>query len=57
LKVLKVAGLVTDRAVGTRRVYQLDPNGLRALRTDLERYWTQALATYKQIVEQSIEEN
>jgi DNA-binding transcriptional ArsR family regulator len=57
LKVLKVAGLVTDRAVGTRRVYRLDPNGLRALRIDLERYWTQALATYKQIVEQSIEEN
>ena len=46
LKVLKSAGLVHDRAAGTRRVYQLDPTGLEALRADLDRFWTQALATY-----------
>lgn len=46
LKVLKSAGLVRDRAAGTRRVYQLDPTGLQALRADLDRFWTQALATY-----------
>src|ERR1700730_7741542 len=46
LKVLKCAGLVHDRAAGTRRVYQLDPTGLEALRADLDRFWTQALATY-----------
>ncbi len=57
LKVLKLAGLVTDRAVGTRRIYQLDPTGLSALRADLERFWMQALATYKQIVEQPTEED
>jgi DNA-binding transcriptional ArsR family regulator len=57
LKVLKLAGLVTDRAVGTRRVYQPDPTGLKALRADLERFWIQALATYKQIIEQSTEED
>ena len=51
LKVLKAAGLVCDRAVGTRRVYQLDPTGLAALRADLDRFWTQALATYAQILE------
>jgi DNA-binding transcriptional ArsR family regulator len=51
LKVLKSAGLVRDRAVGTRRVYQLDPTGLAALRADLDRFWTQALATYAQILE------
>lgn len=56
LKVLKQAGLVTDQAVGTRRVYRLDPNGLQRLRADLERFWTQALTTYKQIVEESAEE-
>jgi DNA-binding transcriptional ArsR family regulator len=56
LKVLKLAGLVTDQPVGTRRVYRLDPDGLSALRTQLERFWTQALATYKEIVEQSTEE-
>jgi DNA-binding transcriptional ArsR family regulator len=56
LKILKRAGLVADRPVGTRRVYRLDPDGLQALRAQLERFWTQALAAYKQVVEQSIEE-
>lgn len=46
LKVLKVAGLVRDRASGTRRVYQLDPTGLQALRADLDRFWSQALSNY-----------
>ena len=46
LKVLKSAGLVRDRAAGTRRVYQLDPTGLEALRAELDRFWTQALAGY-----------
>jgi DNA-binding transcriptional ArsR family regulator len=46
LKVLKCAGLVRDRAAGTRRVYQLDPTGLEAVRADLDRFWTQALANY-----------
>jgi DNA-binding transcriptional ArsR family regulator len=57
LKVLKRAGLVADRPVGTRRVYRLDPDGLRELRAQLEGFWTQALASYKQVVEQSIEED
>ena len=57
LKVLKRAGLVADSAVGTRRVYRLDPDGLGALRAELERFWTQALATYKEVVEQSTEED
>jgi DNA-binding transcriptional ArsR family regulator len=56
LKVLKDAGLVTDHAVGTRRVYRLDPQGVGALRADLERYWSQALAAYKRTVEQTNEE-
>jgi DNA-binding transcriptional ArsR family regulator len=51
LKVLKQAHLVSDTPVGTRRVYRVDPNGLAALRADLDRFWTQALATYKQVVE------
>lgn len=52
LKVLKCAGLVRDRAAGTRRVYQLDPAGLQALRTDLDRFWTQALAGYAQTIDE-----
>src|SRR6201996_6116289 len=53
LKVLKSAGLVRDRAAGTRRVYQLDPTGLEALRADLDRFWTRALATYAQAIDES----
>jgi DNA-binding transcriptional ArsR family regulator/uncharacterized protein YndB with AHSA1/START domain len=51
LRVLKDAGLVFDRREGTRRLYQLNPEALAALRDYLDWYWTQALATYKQAVE------
>jgi DNA-binding transcriptional ArsR family regulator len=57
LKVLKDAGLVVDRAVGTRRLYSLNPKGIAALRADLDRFWSRALATYKQLVEQTTEED
>ncbi|HET6867303.1 MAG TPA: metalloregulator ArsR/SmtB family transcription factor [Solirubrobacteraceae bacterium] len=53
LKVLKDAGLVMDRPAGTRRIYRIDPDGLAALRADLERFWGKALAAYKTVVEQS----
>ena len=56
LKVLKGAGLVADRAVGTRRIYQLDPDGVGALRGYLDRFWNQALAAFKTAVEQEDEE-
>jgi DNA-binding transcriptional ArsR family regulator len=51
LKVLKDAGLVIDRAAGTRRIYQVDPDGLAALRSDLERFWGKTLAAFKTTVE------
>ena len=57
LKVLKDAGLVTDRPEGNRRIYSADPDGLAALRMELERFWTTALANYKQLVEQSTKED
>jgi DNA-binding transcriptional ArsR family regulator len=56
LKVLKAAGLVIDRPVANRRIYRVDPEGIAALRADLERFWGQALAAYKETVEQSSEE-
>jgi DNA-binding transcriptional ArsR family regulator len=56
LKVLKDAGLVIARPAGTRRIYQLRPGGLGALRADLDRFWNQALAAYKAVVEQPAEE-
>ena len=39
--------------MGTRRIYQIDPDGLAVLRADLERFWGKALAAYKAVVEQS----
>lgn len=56
LKVLKAAGLVVDRPAGNRRIYQVDPNGVGALRAQLDRFWTEALATYKAAAEQPPEE-
>jgi DNA-binding transcriptional ArsR family regulator len=56
LKVLKDARLVVDRRAGTRRIYQLDPGGVGALRADLDRFWSRALAAYKAVVEQPAEE-
>jgi hypothetical protein len=44
--VLKAAGLVADRPAGTRRVYQLNPQGLGALRAYLDRFWDEALAAF-----------
>jgi DNA-binding transcriptional ArsR family regulator len=56
LKLLKSAGLVLDRAEGTRRIYRADPDGLRQLRMQLDRFWNEALATFKQLVEHPEEE-
>ncbi|HWG35487.1 MAG TPA: metalloregulator ArsR/SmtB family transcription factor [Gemmatimonadaceae bacterium] len=56
LKVLKDAGLVLERPIGTRRLYSLNPTGFEALRADLDRFWSRALSTYKQLVEQTTEE-
>jgi len=56
LRVLKDAGLVTDRADGTRRLYQLDPAGIGALRAYFDRFWSRSLIAFKQAVEQTNEE-
>ncbi|MVU82481.1 metalloregulator ArsR/SmtB family transcription factor [Nocardia sp. ET3-3] len=47
LKVLKAAGLVRDRAVGTRRVYSLDPVGIDALRAYFTHFWSTALSAFR----------
>jgi DNA-binding transcriptional ArsR family regulator len=56
LKVLKDAGLVIDRPAGTRRIYQLDPDGVGALRAYLDQFWSESLVAYKAAVEQQTEE-
>ena len=56
LKVLKDAGLVTERAAGTRRIYRLNPVAVAALRDQLDTFWSRALANYEDVVERSEEE-
>ena len=51
LRVLKEAGLVTERRDGTRRLYRVDPDGVAALRTYFESFWTEALASFKAAAE------
>ena len=52
LKVLKDAGLVTDEAQGTSRVYRIDPRGLGPMRRWLDEQWDRSLANFKSIAEQ-----
>jgi DNA-binding transcriptional ArsR family regulator len=47
LRVLKEAGLVTDRADGTRRIYQIQPQGVQAIHAYLDQMWGQALASFQ----------
>jgi len=53
LKALKQAGLVQDRADGTRRIYAIDPHGLGAIRAWLDRFWTTALDAFQAEAERS----
>ena len=53
LKVLKAARLVRDEQVGTRRVYSLDPVGVRGLRDYLERFWTVQLQSFKRTAQRT----
>jgi len=57
LKVLKDAGLVSERAVGTRRVYRLNPTAVAALRDQLDTFWQRALTSYVDVAEQATEES
>ena len=52
LKVLKDAGLVVDRTEGTRRIYQVDPRGVEAMRNYLDRFWDRALSAFKTAAEE-----
>ena len=55
LQVLRAAGLVSVKVEGTRRLYQVDPAGLAALRKELDRFWSQTLGAYKLALEESEE--
>jgi DNA-binding transcriptional ArsR family regulator len=55
LRILKEAGLVTERAHGTRRIYRVNPVALAALRDQLETYWQRSLTRYADLMDE--EEN
>jgi DNA-binding transcriptional ArsR family regulator len=57
LKILKDAGLVSEHAVGTRRIYRLNPTAVAALRDQLDTFWQRALNNYVDIAEQATKEN
>jgi DNA-binding transcriptional ArsR family regulator len=47
LRVLKDAGLVSDRRDGNRRVYAVDPHGVEAMRAYFDSFWSDALAAFQ----------
>jgi DNA-binding transcriptional ArsR family regulator len=51
LKVLKDAGLVMDSKAGTRRLYQLNPEGVERLRTHFDQMWTSAMRAFQTAAE------
>jgi DNA-binding transcriptional ArsR family regulator len=51
LKVLKDAGLVREQREGTRRIYEIDPRGLSALRRWLDQFWDEALDAFQAAAE------
>ena len=57
LRVLKDADLVRVRPVGTRRIYTVDPDGLRAMRAELETFWSAALTNFKRLAETEPQES
>ena len=57
LKILKDAGLVSERAVGTRRLYRLNAAAVAAMRDQLDTYWQRAFARYADVVDRANEED
>ena len=51
LRVLKEAGLVTERKDGTRRIYGVEPKAIADLRAYFDSFWEQALAGFKATAE------
>jgi DNA-binding transcriptional ArsR family regulator len=56
LRVLKNAGLVAEEAVGTRRIYHLEPKGDVVVRDYLERLWGEAAVRFRLVAENTTTE-
>ena len=57
LRVLKDARLVLDEAVGNQRIYRVDPNGIEEMRSYFDRFWGDALASFKTFIETNPSKN
>ncbi len=57
LKILKDAGLVSERAAGTRRIYRLNPAAVAALRDQLDTFWRRAMESYADLAGEKTEES
>jgi DNA-binding transcriptional ArsR family regulator len=51
LRVLKDARLVLDEPVGTQRIYRLNPIGIQEIRAYFDRFWDDALESFKAFIE------
>lgn len=52
LKILKEADLVVDRAEGTQRLYEINPEGFESLREYFDQFWSYALHAFKRKAEE-----
>ena len=56
LRILADAGLVRCRTAGRCNIYEARPEGLGGMRAELDRFWAKALGNFKEIAEQSYQE-
>lgn len=56
LQILKSVGLVTDQAVGTRRIYRVDPDALAIIRAYFDAFWARSLAAFQEAAERPRED-
>ncbi len=56
LQILKSVGLVSDRAVGTRRIYTVEPDAVAIIRAYFDAFWTRSLAAFRDAAEQQPED-
>jgi DNA-binding transcriptional ArsR family regulator len=55
LRVLKDARLVSDRKAGTKRIYEVNPEGIALLREHFDKLWDQALTAFQMNAEKTKE--
>lgn len=53
LKVLKEAKLIGLKTVGNNNIYELNREGIIAMRNYLDKFWDDALANFKALAEQT----